>query len=96
MAWTLLFQTYIAADARQAAVVANIDTSQSFVTPTPFNALLWRAVIVTPEAYYVAYYSSLRQSRTGVQGVSCDKLIEDFDGNWAIARLACSRKATTL
>ena len=90
MACSLLLQTYIAADARQAAVVANIDTSQSFVTPTPFNTLLWRAVIVTPEAYYVAYYSLLtpEQNWEFKAYPNANKLIEDFDGNWAIARLA--------
>jgi inner membrane protein len=27
------------------------------VIPTPFNALLWRVVVVAPDAYHVAYYS---------------------------------------
>ncbi len=90
MAWTLLLQTYIIEDAREAALADNIDPSQSFVTPTPFNTLLWRAVVVTPKAYFVAYHSLLtpEQDWEFKAYPNASKLIEGFEGNWAIARLA--------
>ncbi len=41
----------------------NIDHEKVFTTPTPFNSLLWRAVVMDGSGYFEAYYSLLDGDR---------------------------------
>ena len=49
-----------------------------FSTPSPFNTLLWRAVVLTDEGYLEGYYSFIADERVHLNRVDFDRqLLED-------------------
>ena len=66
-----------------------IEAKSWFTTPTPFNTLLWRAVIMSDNGYYEAYYSLLDGSvpiRFEHYPSESD-LLETVSESWAVQRL---------
>ena len=59
LSWTVV-ASFIAEQNFQSALRAqNIEHEKLYVTPAPFNSLLWRAVVIDELGYYEAYYSVL-------------------------------------
>ncbi len=89
LALTLLFQAHVTAiieeDLRESAMAQ----ARLLVIPTPFNALLWRAVVMQEDAYYVGYYSLLAPRRP-IEFKSYahdEQLLEAHADVWAVRRL---------
>lgn len=68
----------------------NVDESRSklFTTPTPFNTLFWRAVLVEDDRYYEIYVSMLGNAKpTITEYVRNQHLLEEAQHLWPVARL---------
>lgn len=64
LAWTWLAQGIVEHDARKALAARNLDDAPMFVTPTPFNTLLWRVVVLTDGGYLEGFHSLLVDEET--------------------------------
>ena len=57
--WSVAAQAYVTERVRAAPEAAQLDERRILVTPTPFNTLLWRIVLVTEDHYYESFRSLL-------------------------------------
>lgn len=57
MGWTVAAQTYVTHQVRATMAHEQIDAQSFLVTPTAFNTLLWRVVVMTPGHYAEGFYS---------------------------------------
>ena len=57
LAWTVTAKFMVDQRFDSEIKAQNIRHDNFFSTPTPFNSLLWRAVIMDEDGYYEAYYS---------------------------------------
>ena len=67
----------------------SISYQKIFTVPTPFNSLLWRAVVTDETGYYEAYYSVFdrdRQIRFRRYATS-NELLEGIEDYWPVQRL---------
>ncbi|MGD8957289.1 MAG: metal-dependent hydrolase [Chromatiaceae bacterium] len=58
-AWSLLAQAYVTTQVRQTIAASDLPAQQILVTPTPFNTLLWRIVLMSEDEYREGFYSLL-------------------------------------
>jgi inner membrane protein len=67
----------------------NIRHGKVFITPAPFNSLLWRAVVMDADGYYEAYYS-LMDGRGEIRFnhyPSDESLLVGIEDSWPVQRL---------
>ncbi len=86
----LVAQQWAYAEVKQQLANGDLNTDKLLVTATPFNTLLWRAVVVKDNEYMEGYYSLLDGSAPMQwRSFTRDKsLIEQWKDNPAVARLA--------
>jgi inner membrane protein len=75
---------------RASLTTQGIAANHVLVTPTAFNTLVWRSVIMTPERYGEAYWSLLSPSRP-LQVTWYPRhpeLFDAFRGSWYAERVA--------
>ncbi len=63
VAWSFAAQQYVSAVARDALHTQAIPAERVLVTPTAFNTVLWRVLVVTPDAYHEGFHSLLDGDR---------------------------------
>ena len=61
--WSVAIQGVAAGQIKQALVRQGIPTDKVLVTPTAFNTLVWRSVVMTPDRYGEVYWSLLSPRR---------------------------------
>lgn len=68
----------------------DIEHSQVLSTPTPFNTLLWRIVVMTEDGYLEGFYSlpDGHGAPTFTAHSSETALLDDLGEHWPVARLA--------
>lgn len=71
--WSVAAQAHVTSLVVQAPEAQGLDTSQILVTPTPFNTLLWRVVLVTQEDYLEGFYSLLDERVAGQSAIRFDR-----------------------
>jgi len=87
--WSWAAQSIVTRHAEEALVSIQVDDAELFVTPTPFNTLLWRVVAVHDEHYLEGFDSllidepSIRFNRYTL-GKSA---LEEASDIWAVERL---------
>lgn len=59
LAWSWAAQGIVRQDARKALAARGLEEAPLFVTPAPFNTLLWRIVVMTPGGYLEGFDSLL-------------------------------------
>jgi len=59
LAWSWVAQGIVRDHARQALADRGLTAAPLFITPTPFNTLLWRVVVLTPDGYLEGFDSLL-------------------------------------
>ena len=59
LGWSALAQQHVTTLAHAAIRAQGLPAQQVLVTPTPFNTVLWRVVVMTPGAYHEGFYSLL-------------------------------------
>lgn len=57
LGWTLAAKAMVDHDARQAMAARGLQNAPMFSVPMPFNTLLWRVVVMTPDGYLEGYRS---------------------------------------
>jgi inner membrane protein len=90
LVWSFAAQQYVAAVARGSLRAQGVHAQRLLVTPTPFNTLLWRIVVLTPEGYLEGFDSLLDgESRIAFDAFPRGKvLFGQLDGNRHAHRLA--------
>lgn len=90
LAWSLVAQWHVGNVVERTAVVANLDGGRTLVTPTPFNTLVWRVVVMGDDAYYEGFRSLLDDGATVTlqRHVHDPALLARVRDDWHIRRLA--------
>ena len=63
LAWGVAAQQHVQAAAQDSLRAQGIQAQRLLVTPTAFNTLLWRVVVVTPSGYHEGFHSLLDRER---------------------------------
>lgn len=89
LGWTWFAQGLVERHAEQSLARMNLVDAPTFVTPTPFNTLLWRIVVQTPEGYLEGFDSLLLDEPTiDFRSYGSDReALEAASDVWAVARL---------
>lgn len=64
IAWSVVAQQHVLQHAHASLRTAGLSTEQVFVTPAPFNTVLWRVVAVDGEHLHEGFYSLADDDRT--------------------------------
>ncbi|HET7203342.1 MAG TPA: metal-dependent hydrolase [Steroidobacteraceae bacterium] len=90
LAWALAAQADVVGHLNRTLAATPLADGRTLVTPTPFNTLLWRVLVMDDGAYYEGYVSLFDQ-RDRVELVRHDnptRLVADLQQDWAVRRLA--------
>ncbi len=89
LGWTLVAKILVDSRFESELAAQKIEYRGVFTVPSPFNSLLWRAVVRDDSGYYEAYYSLF----DGGEPVdfryypSDEELVRTIDGHWPVQRL---------
>lgn len=89
LAWTWTAQAIVTRHAETALAARGLDDAPLFVTPTPFNTLLWRIVVLTGDGYLEGF-DSLVLDEGGIDFAGYASDVESLDAAndvWAVQRL---------
>lgn len=86
----VIAQQYVKQIAQDSLAENNWSSEKLLVTPTPFNTLLWRLLVITPEGYAEGYYSLLDDEPkiTFTVYPRDEWLYQAVRGNWEVERIA--------
>lgn len=89
IAWSWTAQGIVRSNVEQALAQSGLEHAPVFLTPTPFNTLLWRVVVLTDEGYLEAFDSILlNEGSIQFDRYASDKdALDDASDIWAVARL---------
>ena len=87
--WSWVAQTMVTRHVEDALASMQVQDAQVFLTPTPFNTLLWRAVVIADENYLEGFDSLLvdegtMQFKSYPSGMN---MLEESGDIWAVERL---------
>jgi inner membrane protein len=89
LAWTMVARQVVVSHFEAELRSQNIPHNKIFITPAPFNSILWRAVVMDDEGYYEAYYSVMDE--TGDirfnHFPSNEDLLNGIENEWSVQRL---------
>ncbi len=90
LAWSMVIQGVASWQIKQSLAAQAIPADKILVTPTAFNTLVWRSVIITPERYGEAYWSLLSPGRSLKVNwrPRHPELFEQLKGDWYAERVA--------
>lgn len=90
LAWSMVVQSIATQHIEHALVQQSVKPQQLLVTPTAFNTLVWRTVIMTPEQYGEAYWSLMSPDRPlEIRWYPRHpELFDAFKGQWHAERVA--------
>ena len=89
LAWTLTAKFMVQQNVEQALQDQAIEYRDIFTVPTPFNSLLWRAVVKTESGHYESYYSVLDADNDIKFHFfeSDEELLTGIENEWTVQRL---------
>ena len=89
LGWSWVGQTIVTNNAKASLAEAQLDQAPMQVTPTPFNTVLWRVLVMTEEGYMEAFDSlMIDEGKTAFRSYSSDTDALDAASDvWAVARL---------
>jgi len=90
LGWTVAAQSHVEGVVHRTLATTPLAHARALVTPTPFNSLLWRVVVMDDGGYHEGYYSLL-DSRPHVRlrrHLSNTALLESLRSDWSVQRLA--------
>lgn len=89
LAWSWVAHERVRHDTRETLAGMGLENAPLFVTPTPFNTLLWRIVVLTPEGYLEGFDSLLLdEPDPGFRAYASDRVsLEAADDVAAVQRL---------
>ncbi|MCB1801356.1 MAG: metal-dependent hydrolase [Gammaproteobacteria bacterium] len=91
-AWSLAAQAYVTQQVLQSPVAKDVPAAHILVTPTPFNTLLWRIVVVDGDRYHEGFHALADAIRHPDDGIRFDTFerggkLEDATRDFASANL---------
>ena len=89
IAWSWMAQGIVKSNVERALADLNLEDAPVFLTPTPFNTLLWRVVVMTDDGYLEGF-DSLVVDEGNMQFVaylSDRQALDEASDVWAVARL---------
>jgi inner membrane protein len=90
LGWSVVAQQQALAAARESLAAQAVEVRQVMATPTAFNTVLWRILVITPDAHLEGFYSLL-DGRREVRFDRFDRgvdLYEKLRGHWPVDRIA--------
>jgi inner membrane protein len=90
LGWTVAAQSHVEGVVHRTLAATPLAQAKALVTPTPFNSLLWRVVVMDDAGYHEGYYS-LFDDRPRVhllRHASDRSLLEPVRSDWSVQRLA--------
>ena len=89
LAWTVGAKFYVENKALHALEIQGISYNRVLATPTPFNSILWRFVVMADGGYYEGFYSILdRRDDVEFDFYRDEKpLLSGLEGHWPVQRL---------
>ena len=89
LGWTLVAKQHVESVVAQSLANQHIEHNQIFTVPTPFNSLLWRAVVMDKDGYYEGYYSILDEDHRlhFTHHSSDESLLREIEQHWPVQRL---------
>jgi inner membrane protein len=90
LAWSVAAQTHVEGVVHRELAATPLATGRVLVTPTPFNTLLWRIVVMDEAGYHEGLYSLLDGPRGPrlTRHASQPALLEGLRDDWNVRRLA--------
>ena len=90
LVWGVLAQGHVERVARQSLAVQGVDVEQVLVTPTAFNSVLWRVVVLAGPTYHEGFYSLFDGGRQITfdrfeRGTALSSALQDIEGVQRIA-----------
>ena len=90
LGWSVVAQQQALAVARESLARQGVGAQQVMATPTAFNTVLWRILVITPDAHLEGFHSLLDDGRD-VTFERFDRgtaLYEQLRGHWPVDRIA--------
>lgn len=90
LGWSMLAQSYVTHQVEAEMARQNIPADRLLVTPTAFNTLVWRVLVMTPQGYAESFYSLASQQRP-LKFAWHDRgaaLYQRYKGDWYVERVA--------
>ena len=90
LGWSVAAQAHVEGVVNRTLAATPLVDSRVLVTPTPFNSLLWRVVVMDDGGYHEGYYSLLDdRPRVRLRRHASDTaLLESLRSDWSVQRLA--------
>jgi len=90
LGWTVAAQSHVEGVVHRSLAASPIADGRVLVTPTPFNSILWRVVVMDDDGYHEGYYSLLDDvaSVDFEHHASQRSLLEPVRDAWNVRRLA--------
>jgi inner membrane protein len=90
LGWTVAAQAHVAGVAHRSLAATPLADGRLLVTPTPFNSLLWRIVVMDDGGYYEGFRSLLdRRAEVRLERHASDaRLLDGLQDDWTVRRLA--------
>jgi inner membrane protein len=90
LGWGVAAQSHVEGVVHRTVAATPLADARALVTPTPFNTLLWRVVVMDDDGYHEGYYSLLddRPQVRLTRHASDTRLLEPLRDDWTVRRLA--------
>ncbi len=90
LAWSVTAQAHVTGVVHRSLAATPLSPGKVLVTPTPFNTLLWRVVVMDDGGYHEGFYSLLDGGRKldFTAHPSQPSLLEPMQQDWTVRRLA--------
>jgi inner membrane protein len=90
LVWTVAAQAHVEGVVHRSLAAGPISDGRVLVTPSPFNSLLWRIVVMDDESYHEGYRSLLDRGDAVAlaRHRSEARLLAPLQHDWAVRRLA--------
>ena len=89
--WTAAAQDHVEEVGRRTAASADVEVERVLATPTPFNSLLWRILVMKPDGDYLEGYHSLADGDDRPPALrrydGGRRFLEPLSHTWAVRRL---------
>jgi len=90
LGWGVAAQSHVEGVVHRTIAATPLADARALVTPTPFNTLLWRVVVMDDGGYHEGYYSLFDESPQVrlTRHASDTQLLAPLRDDWAVRRLA--------
>jgi inner membrane protein len=90
LGWGVAVQTHVEGVVQRTVAATPLSDARVLVTPTPFNTVLWRVVVMDDDGYHEGLYSIFdERPRVRLERhASTAQLLEPLRDDWAVRRLA--------